>query len=136
MAEQPVPQLRLEPGAFWGHDAAGICNGHQVGDANRVHGEGDGRTAFVHEPGEGTRAADPPHEVDALVLTYVADLQHRREHLLVETRNVEAISRRGAGCGRPQRQRMPLTREVQRDLSRPSWRVAAAADAHAALKRL
>src|SRR3989304_8634511 len=75
--EQAVPQLRLEPGGLGRHDAAGIGNGHQVGDRDREHRERHGGAAAVHRLLERPGAARAADKVDPLVAADVAEDRKR-----------------------------------------------------------
>ena len=50
MNEQPVAELRLEPGRLGRHDAAGVGDRHQVVDGHRVQRERDRRLAASRPP--------------------------------------------------------------------------------------
>ena len=39
--EEAVAELGLEPGGFGWHDAARVCDGHELVEGGREHGEGD-----------------------------------------------------------------------------------------------
>src|SRR3954468_6998332 len=75
MGQQTVAELRLEPRGFGRHDPARVCDGHQVGDADRVQRERDGRLPAIDRALERRRAADASHEVDALVGAGVRDTE-------------------------------------------------------------
>src|SRR4029077_18145178 len=71
--EQSVAQLRFEPRGLGRHDVAGVGDGHQVADADRVQRESERRLARIDEPFELARAARAADEVNPLVRTDIAD---------------------------------------------------------------
>ena len=83
-------QLRLEPGALWRHDLAGVGDVHELLDGGGEHGEGDGGFAGIHELDEFARAADAADEVNALAGARVVNAEDGCEESLLETFDIEA----------------------------------------------
>src|SRR6202522_4309036 len=66
VTEHGVAELRLEPGALGGHDAARVGNGHQILDAGRKEGESAGVFFSIDKFFQFRRAADAADEMNAL----------------------------------------------------------------------
>ena len=64
------------------------------------------------------RPADPADEVDPSVRARVADPEERRQDLVLQERDVQAIGSRRVGSGGPEVEGMPASVEVHRDLAR------------------
>ena len=73
--QQPVAQLRLEPGGLGRHDAPFVRDRHQVVDRDGVHRERHRGLAARSPPLERRGAARAADEVDALVGPHVADVR-------------------------------------------------------------
>src|SRR6188472_879630 len=96
MYQQPIPQLRLEPGRLRRHDAAGVRDGHEVADRDRVDRECHGRLARIDGLLERSSAAGTANEIDPLVGANVANAQNWLENGGLQASDVEAVGSRGA----------------------------------------
>src|SRR6266404_7178621 len=95
VAEHRVAQLRLEPGAFGGHDSTAVRDGHQLLDAGREHGEGAGKSTAFHQTFQFRSATNAADEVDAVAGTWVVNAKQRGQDVFLEQRRVELFDRIG-----------------------------------------
>src|SRR5262245_21121713 len=95
MRQQSIPKLWLEPGRLRRHNAAGIAHLHQVVHADGIQRERNRISARPDQLFELTGASRAANEVNSLIAPYIADAEERREHLLLQTADVETI-----GCAR------------------------------------
>ena len=88
MDEQAAAELRLEPGALWRHDLAGIGDGQEFVGTRRVHREG-------HACGAGPTfefiaAADTTDKLDPGVGARITNPENGSEHSVLQQRHVKA----------------------------------------------
>ena len=114
MTEHGVTEFGFEPGAFGGHDAAGIGDGHKVFNAGGKHGECASVLAAVDPVLEFRCAADAAYEIDAIAGARVVDTKNWVEDVFLEQGDVEFFDGVG-GCSEPgpEIQPIPTTAEVE-----------------------
>ena len=116
VAEQPVTQLRLEPGGLRRHDVAGIGYRHEVLDAHGIQREGDGRLACVDATLELRDTAKSADEIDPGIGSYIRDAEKRGDDALLEEGDVQIAWR---SCRSAERKLVPASVEVHRDPTAP-----------------
>ena len=117
MREQPVGELRLEPGGLRGHHFARVGHRHQVLEAGRVERERGRHLAGVDPLLELAESAAAADEIDALVGAQVADAEERRQHAARQQARVEPPHRIGRlGQAGPRREPVPVAAAVQTEL--------------------
>src|SRR5688572_10551471 len=75
--QEAVAELWLEPRGLRRHDPAGVCDCHEVVDADGVHRERHGRTPRLHGALELAGATQSADEVDAFARSRIADAEQR-----------------------------------------------------------
>ena len=89
MAEHSIPQLRLEPRALGGHDAAGIGNGHEILNARREHRESARVFSFVDELFHFPWSANATDKIDSGAGARIGDAENRVKDVLLQQSHIE-----------------------------------------------
>src|SRR5690349_7363263 len=112
MREQPIAQLRLEPGALGRHYVAAVGDVEKLLNGNGIKAEGRHGVAVLHALLELAEAADAAHEIDAVVGARILDAQDAVEYSLLENAYVEHTDRIVAEGAFLRSQGVPLVSEI------------------------
>ena len=116
VTKQTVTQLRFKPSALGRHQSIGIGDGHQILNACREHRKRTTR-ARINEAFEFRCAANAADEIKAITRALVFNAEQRREHVVLQQRDIQFTHRRFAGgVAGPEGELAPLAIEVKTEL--------------------
>src|SRR5215472_8698445 len=123
VADHAVSELWFEPGRFRRHDRAGVGDRHEVAHLRWIERECNGHRAGRNEPLELAEAAAAPDEVDALIATWIGNVEDWLQDVFGKQRDRQPCDRvttlRALGPElAPQRESIPAFAEKHANLVR------------------